>query len=397
MEFLTNTNFKFVKYRWHALAISFAFILAGVVAYMLHGANMGIDFAGGANVILKFREDVPLNQLRSELPDAVIQQYGRAQEHSVLIRLPQQRTEGDYAGEIVEALHTRLNPEGGNKHDLNYLGTDRLAALLQRADPDNRGTNPAALQHYDALAARIIDARSDVGIFHTMQEVSAAEGVTAGVAKVLNEQAYLGAFNVLNQETVGPQVGRQLKQKALWAVILSSLGMGVYIWLRFDFTFGVGAIACTVHDVAIALAFMMLMNIEFSLNVIAALLTVVGYSVNDTVVMYDRVRENRRRIKRSMSIGEQLDLGINQTLARTLLTSGTTTVVLLSLLIFGGDVIRSFAWILLCGVVAGTFSTLFLVPAIALGFERFGGKQPARATAKTPSPVTDPERSRRAG
>jgi preprotein translocase subunit SecF len=397
MQFLTNTNYGFVKYRWHGLTVSLLFILAGLVAYLMHGANFGIDFSGGANVILKFRGEVPLSTLRSELPDATIQQYGRMNENSVLIRLPQQRREGDYAGAIVEQLHKQMNPDAASKHDLNFHGSGSLAAVLQQHDPDTRGSSPAGLQYYETIADRIIDRRSDLGIFTAMQQVTGAQGVTTGIARVLNEQTFLGEFNVLNQETVGPQVGRQLQQKALWAVILSSLAMGAYIWLRFDLTFGVAAVMCLVHDVAVALAFMMLINLEFSLNVIAALLAVVGYSVNDTVVMYDRVRENKRKTRKPLPIGEHLDRAINQTLSRTVLTSGTTLLVLLSLLILGGDVIRSFAWILIVGVIAGTFSTLFLVPAVAVASERRKGRQPAAASAtRADAPAAEPStRNRR--
>ncbi|MGZ8849087.1 MAG: protein translocase subunit SecF [Thermoanaerobaculia bacterium] len=195
------------------------------------------------------------------------------------------------------------------------------------------------------------------------------------MARVLNERTFLGAFNVLNQETVGPQVGRELQQKAIWAVVLSTLAMGAYLWLRFDVMFGASAVVCIIHDVLVSLAFLGMIHGEVSLNIVAALLLIVGFSINDTVVMYDRVRENRRKTKTRMSFEEQLNHAMNQTLSRTILTSGTVAIVLVALLLFGGKVIHEFAWILLIGVIAGTYSTITIVPAVAIAWNNLTGRK----------------------
>jgi preprotein translocase subunit SecF len=394
MQIFVNPNYNFVKHRWKGVAVSVVFIIIGLFGFTRLGVNWGIDFAGGANVTLRFKDAPPLSELRRDLPDATIQQYGKTEDHSLLIRLPRLHKETDYAGQVVLRLHDKLNAEAAGKHDLNYLGSDRLAALLKQNDPDARGTQPAALEYYDQLAKNVIEERSNAGIFTSMQQVTSVQGITTASAKLFNEKTFLGEFNLLNQETVGPAVGRELQKKAILAIVLSSLAMGLYIWLRFrDLTFGLGAVACIVHDVAISLAFLLVMKLEFSLNIVAALLTIVGYSINDTVVMYDRIRENKRKIKKPMTLGEHLDLAINQTLSRTILTSGSVFLVLCCLIAFGGDVIRGFAWILIMGVISGTYSTLYIVPAVAVAFDKWrrGSRRPAAASARV-EPSAGPKR-----
>jgi len=401
MQIFVNPHYNFVRWRLHWFAVSMLFIAVGAIVYLTKGINLGIDFSGGASIILKFNEQPPMQQLRSHLPDATIQQYGKSDERSVLIRLPQLHREGDYAGNVVNQLHQTLNPESATRHDLNFYGTDRLSGLLQQNDPDAKGTNADAAKYYTALSERVIAKRSEVGIFTSMGEVTSVPGVSAKDSQLLSQKTFLGRFNVLNQETVGPQVGHELQQKAFWAIVLSAVAMGIYISLRFDLMFGVSAVACIIHDVLVSLAFLLMMRLEFSLNVVAALLTIVGYSINDTVVMYDRVRENRRKTKKQLPLGDELNLAMNQTLSRTILTSGTVFLVLVALIAFGGNVIRGFAWILLVGVVSGTYSTISIVPAVALWWDRLTGRRkPAVATSPLRSDVaresTQPARKRRA-
>src|SRR6266568_2603535 len=376
MQIFVNTKYDFVKWRFHAVAFSLIFMVAGAAFYMKHGINWGIDFAGGANIILKFRDKVPVDRLRGLLTDASIQQYGKAEDNAVLIRLPEQKKESDYAGNTVNRLNVALNPEAASgKVDLNFRGRESVADLLFQADPDHKGTNADARKYYESVAQNIISKRSELGRFTSMQQVVSVPGVTTGIAGVLNGKTFLGAFNVYDQETVGPQVGRELQQKAVLAIIFSTLAMGAYLWIRFDIMFGAAAIVCIVHDVCMSLAFLGMINGEASLNIVAALLLIVGFSINDTVVMYDRVRENRRKLKTRMTFEEQLNLAMNQTLSRTILTSGSVVVVLLALILFGGKVIHEFAMVLLVGVIAGTYSTVTIVPAVAIAWNNLTGRK----------------------
>ncbi|HLJ73117.1 MAG TPA: protein translocase subunit SecF [Thermoanaerobaculia bacterium] len=374
MQIFVNTKYDFVKYRFHAVAFSLIWIAIGAGFYLKNGINWGIDFSGGANIILKFQGDPPISRLRSEFVDATIQPYDKPAAHAVLIRLPELHRETDYAGQVVAKLDRDLNGNTG-KFDLNYQGRDSLTDLLTQADPDNKGTRPDARQYYATIAQNVVSKRSELGVFTNMQQVVSAPGVTVGVANILQSKCFLGAFNVYDQETVGPQVGRELQMKAVWAVVLSTLAMGVYLWMRFDLMFGVAAIVCIIHDVCVSIAFLGMINGELSLDIVAALLLIVGYSINDTVVTYDRVRENRRKLKTRATLAEQLNLAMNQTLSRTILTSGSVVIVLIALIIFGGKVIHEFAWVLLIGVIAGTYSTVTIVPAVAIAWNNMTGKK----------------------
>ena len=402
MQIFVNTKYDFIKWRFAAVAFSVVWALIGFGLLAKRGINWGIDFAGGANLTLKFRDQVPLDRLRGDLHDATIQQYGKAEDRAILIRLPEQKKETDYAGQVSARLLRDLNPESSTgKLDINYWGRDRLTDLLTQADPDNKGSQGRA--YYAGVAERVIAKRSEVGIFTNMSQVTGVPGVTTGIVRVINEKAYLGSFTVLNQETVGPQVGRELQQKAIWAVILSTLAMGVYLWLRFDLMFGVAAIVCIVHDVTVSLAFLGMINGEFSLNIVAALLLIVGYSINDTVVTYDRVRENRRRIKTRATLEEQLNLAMNQTLSRTILTSFSVVIVLIAPILFGGRVIHEFAEVLLVGVIAGTYSTVTIVPAVAVAWNKATGRNHdlsgpvARPKTDAREETTPAQRKRKAG
>src|SRR5438067_67346 len=306
MQIFVNTNYDFVKYRFYAVVFSLIWVLAGLGLFLKNGVNWGIDFSGGANIVLKFKGEPPIPKLRTDLKDATIQQYGKPEDRAVLIRLPKQRTETDLAGQVVAKLNRDLNPQAAaGKLDLNFHGRDRLTDLLTSVDPDNKGTRPDAHTYYANVAQNIINKRSELGMFTNMQQMLSAPGVTTGIARVLNERTFLGEFNVLNQETVGPQVGHELQMKAILAVILSTLAMGAYLWLRFRSPmFGVAAVVCIIHDVLVSLAFLAMIRGEFSLNIVAALLLIVGYSINDTVVTYDRMRENRRKLKTRMTLEE---------------------------------------------------------------------------------------------
>ena len=193
--------------------------------------------------------------------------------------------------------------------------------------------------------------------------------------------ADLGAFEVIGTEIVGPAVGAELRSKGTWATVLSLTGILLYITFRYQLSFAVGTVAATVHDLLIVFAFLAFFQYDVSLNVIAGILTVAGYSTNDTIVIFDRVRENLRRMRRD-NLNQVINVSINQTLGRTIITSGTTLMSALALFLVGGEVLRGFAFTLLVGVITGTFSSVFVAAAVV---SLWRGRGPARATAQAPS------------
>lgn len=205
-------------------------------------------------------------------------------------------------------------------------------------------------------------------------EVTETAGISESLTKSLTEKFGKETFEVLRVELVGPRVGRELRQRALLAVAFSTLLMGAYIWLRFEFRFGVGAAIALVHDVLIAFGALSLLNYEIDLTVVAGLLTVVGFSVHDTVIVCDRIRENMSKDRRS-PMASLINRSINETLSRTVLTTGTAILVVMALFLLGGNVIRGFAFTLLVGFVIGTYSSIFVASPVVLWLERGGARR----------------------
>jgi preprotein translocase subunit SecF len=239
-------------------------------------------------------------------------------------------------------------------------------------DPERRGPGGAA--YYRGIAESIIKVRHDTRIFTSWDQVAKAKGVNPAVASALQQRAYLGAFSVEGVENVGPQIGKELRRQGLLAVLLSLLGMLVYIWFRFELRFGIGAIMACVHDVIVTLGLFTLAGYEFNLTTVAAFLTLVGYSMNDTVVIFDRVRENLRKNRREPMI-DVMNHSINQTLSRTVLTGGLTLLTVIALWYFGNETIKGFAFIMGVGILVGTYSSCYVASPFVLLWESYFGSQ----------------------
>jgi preprotein translocase subunit SecF len=321
MKIFTNPNFDFIRWRWHAIALSLVVVLTGLGVVLTKGMPLGIDFSGGTLVIVKFAQPVTEDAVRHALAalpgEKVVQQYGDTGANELMIRLPQ------------------------------VAGTEEGFSLEQ--------------------GSRDIQAALD----------------KAGLPK----------YEIIGREFVGPTIGADLQRKGVYATLLSILGITAYIAVRFRFSFALGAIAATFHDVLVVFAFLAFFGYELSLTVVAAVLTITGYSVNDTIVIFDRVRENSRLLRRE-PLEKVVNLSVNQTLGRTVITAGTTFLSVLALYLFGGEVLQGFAFAMLVGIISGTYSTVFIAAAIAIILS--GSKAPA-GRAAVPVEEAVAERPRKGG
>ncbi|MFL6202206.1 MAG: protein translocase subunit SecF [Thermoanaerobaculia bacterium] len=393
MEILRDTHIDFMKYRKFWIVVSLILVLIGLFSIFVHGnLNVGVDFAGGTQMNLQFTEQPQVDRLRTVLEGAgldefTIQRFGEEDENEVMVRTRLSKGEEQGSRAKVEAaLDRELNPGHTGKPDVNRIGADTLAALLVQADPDHLG--PAGAARYKQTAEKILDQRRKAGLFTSWGQLAGLGGLSQAGLQALQQRAALGNFAVLGVESVGPQVGEELRMQGFYAVLLSLVGMLIYIWLRFELRFGVGAIMACVHDVLVTLGLFAIFGFEFNLTTIAAFLTLIGYSVNDTVVIFDRIRENMRKTRRKPLI-DVMNESINQTLSRTLLTGGSTLLVLAALLWLGGDVIRGFAFVMLVGILVGTYSSIYVASPFALLWEQWFGSgaraQSAGRASETPA------------
>jgi preprotein translocase subunit SecF len=314
MHIFKNTNYDFLRWRWHAIAASWVIILVGVITIATKGIPKGVEFAGGTVVIEQFDQPVSVQQVREALDrnypgggqNTVVQSFGDPSARQVMIRVPQ-------------------------------VGAESGGALSNEA------------QH---------------------------------VEEALRKSG-LGNFKRQGAEIVGATVGRELTSKGIWATVLSLVGILLYLAFRFQLSFGVGAVVATIHDLLITLAFLAFFRYDMSLNVIAAILTMTGFSTNDTIVIFDRIRENLRSMRRD-SMNHIINVSINQTLSRTIITSGTALLTALALFFFGGEVLHAFAFTMVVGIITGTYSSVFIAAAIV---SLWRGNAPTRAAAHAPTPA----------
>ncbi len=381
MEILKGVSIDWLGKKWYFFGLSWALLALGIVGYLVHGGlALGIDFKGGTVVNLKFNQSPDVDLIRKALkPEAVgatiIQRFGKLSDNQVMVRM-----ETVYAGgqnvdagrrELETLLRQAFDPQhvGSSLMDFNNVGVDAVMKFLLDADPDRFSsqskTSEEVQTHYRDLANALIDYRTKIGggIVGSLDDLRNVPGANPAVLASLSKAFYAGPFAVVGNRSVGAIVGTDLRNRAALAVGLSFLGMLVYIGFRFKPIYGVGAIVALFHDIFITLGLFALTQKEISLTVIAALLTLTGYSVNDTIVVFDRVRENLRTMRKD-PLARVMNLSINQTLSRTIMTSGMTFLSVFALLVFGGEVLSGFSFALTVGIIIGTYSSIAIASPI---------------------------------
>jgi len=388
VEFFRNTNFDFLGKKWYFLAFSLIFSVAGLLSMLFwHGIPYGVDFRGGTLVYVKFAQTPDDNAIRAAmdragLHNARIQSYGQAGSNEVLIDVSEKETNEQALDrsktQIINALETN-SPEG--KQDLNNTSVLSLKNYLLQRDPLHLGTD--ADQRYGAQAQAIVDYRDKVkgGVLNSLDELKGA--ADPAVVATLPDNFFVSNFGVRNVEIVGPQVGAQLRRQALLATAYSLAGMLIYLAVRFEWIYGVAAVITVFHDTLITVGAFSLTNKEISLTVIAAILTLIGYSNNDTIVVFDRIRENLKLMRRE-KLSDIVNRSINQTLSRTILTAGLTFLTVLALFVFGGEVLHGFSFALVIGILIGTYSSIAIAAPILVAYQDWRvnrGKQVVMAGA----------------
>jgi len=372
VEFFRNPNIDFLGKKWYFLAFSLVFSVAGILSMLFwHGIPLGVDFRGGTLVYVKFSHAPDDNAVRAAmdragLKNAKIQRYGTGT-NEVLIDLDVQETNEQALDrgklQIIQALESNA-PAG--KQDLNNASSLTIAGYLLEKDPQHLGTD--ASQKYNEAAQAVVNQRDKVhgGVLSSFDDLKGA--VDPAAATTLQDGFFLSDFGVRNVEIVGPQVGQQLRKQALLAVLYSLAGMLVYLWFRFELIYGVAAVVTVFHDTLITVGAFSLTNKPISLTVIAAILTLVGYSNNDTIVVFDRIRENIKLLRRER-LADIVNKSINQTLSRTILTAGLTFLTVLALYLFGGEVLHGFSFALIIGILIGTYSSIAIAAPILVAYQ----------------------------
>jgi preprotein translocase subunit SecF len=392
VEFFRNTNIDFLGKKWYFLAFSLVFSVAGLLSILFwHHIPWGVDFRGGTLVTVKFNHTPDENAIRSSLDRAglhnfKLQRYGVASNNEELIDLDVRETSEQALDQgklkIIQALASHA-PAG--KIDLNNASVLTIKNYLMDKDPLHVGPDD---QKYGAQAQAIVDYRNKAlgGVLNSPDQLQNATGVDPKAVASLPDGVYVSDFAVRDVQIIGPQVGSQLRTQAGLATLYSLLGMLVYLGFRFEWIYGVAAVITVFHDTLITVGAFSLLKVDITLTVIAAILTLIGYSNNDTIVVFDRIRENIKLMRRE-KLSDIVNRSINQTLSRTILTAGLTFLTVLALLLFGGEVLFGFSLALVIGILIGTYSSIAIAAPILVAYQDWRIEKGKR-------PVAMPGRSR---
>ncbi|MBZ5592987.1 MAG: protein translocase subunit SecF [Acidobacteriia bacterium] len=395
MELFKSTNYDFLGYKWPFICASLVLSVAGVVSLLSKGGpRYGIDFKGGMVMTVRFAGKPPIDEIRSVVSKRVgevsVQTFeAGSNEVAIGTGLTDARQLDQNRRAVVETLDTTFGQPASGKLDFNNASHEALVSrLLDALARNSVAMSDAQLQKLvaDMLEFRNTPPRS--GLITSFDQLSAVPGVAPAVINTLKQECYLAPFSVRRGvEMVGPQVGADLRQRAIWATLAALGGMLVYIAFRFEWIYGVAAVVACFHDTIITIGFFSLFNKEITMTVIAALLTLVGYSMNDTIVIFDRIRENLK-LSRREPLEQVINRSVNQTLSRTVMTSGLTFLTVIALFLFGGPVLHGFSFALVVGIIIGTYSSVFVASPIVLFWHNWFDERKRTAVLAAPAKIS---------
>ncbi len=382
------------KAKYFFLLSGLLLVLGWAAIFLKGGIKYGIDFRGGTNVNVRFAQPPNIDQLRSGLQAQglgnseiqSISDIASPNSNEVMIFVegsgPNDQALDQGKTKVLTALNSTYGVTNSLKSDFNSTTPTVLAHFLAQRDP--LGLSVSAGDKYQQLAKNLLAYRDkdSNGVITNLDTLSNASGATPAVVSAIKENFSLAPFAIRNVEIVGPKVGAELRNQAIRVTLYALAGMLVYIAFRFEWVFGVAAVLAVFHDVLITLGLFKIFGFEISLTVIAALLTLVGYSMNDTIVIFDRIRENNRLLRKE-PFAAVVNKSINQTLSRTILTSGLTFLTVLVLFLMGGQVLRAFAFALVVGIVVGTYSSFGIAAPLVVAWHTRRGQGAAASGTGT--------------
>jgi preprotein translocase subunit SecF len=392
MEIFTNTNFDFLGKKWLFIIASLVLTAAGLASIAMKGGpRYGIDFKGGTVTTVRFQNAINEDQIRkalgSKVPGEIIVQRDTTNNEVIIsTELRDERELSAARQTVLSTLAEAFGGVSGDKLDLTNSGAATIADRLR--EPLALAGEALNEQQLQDLAKAITEFRDTQrsGMLGNLSALSGVSGVNAKVMEVLKEKTFLAPYNVRGFDLVGPKVGKELQSQAIMATLLALAGMLVYIAFRFEFVYGVAAVIAVFHDVIMTVGLFSIFDKEISLTVIAALLTLVGFSMNDTIVVFDRIRENIPRMRKE-KFETIVNLSINQTLSRTILVSGLTFLTAASLWLFGGPVLNGFSYALVVGITVGTYSSIFIASPILIWWRDWMESRRKTAAASAPAGV----------
>jgi preprotein translocase subunit SecF len=395
MELFKNTNYDFLGKKWPFIIASLVLSVAGFTSIILKGGlKYGIDFKEGALIQVKFANPPEDNKIRSAMLHKVTGEVtvqdlsGNGSVNMVEIGT-EAKGEGesqlnDNRNTMQAVLTDTFGQPGSGKLDLNNTSEDALFNRLR--DPLARAGVPMSDEQLKKLVHNILSEinTEHSGLITDFNQLASVPGMNSGIMNTLRGECYLAPFHVVSAQMVGPKVGKKLREKALFATLYALGGMLVYIAFRFEWIYGLGAVIACFHDTLITIGLFSLFNREISMTVIAALLTLVGYSMNDTIVIFDRIRENLKFSRRE-PLEAVMNRAVNQTLSRTVMTSGLTFLTVIALFIWGGPVLSGFSFALVCGIIVGTYSSVFVASPIVLFWHNYVDRRRKPAVGMGPA------------